>query len=182
LDKIRREANNKRYFRLVRGIYETNINAEPAFLAGVILSPSYLSFEWALSYYGLIPERVFAITSASLGSRKNKTYENAFGRFEYSDIPADAFSSGLLFMSQDGYYAKVATAEKALCDALYKWPVVKNVQELEELLFEDKRIDEVAFDSLDAALIRRLAPLYHAKNLGLLVKYLERKKRDEFPS
>ena len=92
LDKIKRDADNGVLFRLSRGIYETNGNTDPCLLASSILSPSYLSFDWALSYYGLIPEKVAAITSASLGVRKNKTFINQFGRYEYSDIPANAFS------------------------------------------------------------------------------------------
>jgi predicted transcriptional regulator of viral defense system len=39
-----------------RGLFE---------IANRIYAPSYVSFEMALSYYGLIPESVFAITSAS---------------------------------------------------------------------------------------------------------------------
>ena len=76
LDKIKRDISSGVLFRLTRGIYETNGNANPCFLAAPILSPSYLSFDWALSYYGFIPEKVVAITSASLNVRKNKTYIN----------------------------------------------------------------------------------------------------------
>lgn len=64
LDKIKRDTQNGVIFRLTRGVHETDRNIEPYYLVSSILSPSYLSFEWALSYYGLIPKKVVAITSA----------------------------------------------------------------------------------------------------------------------
>lgn len=43
---------------LKRGLYETDSTTPGLVLANSLLGPSYLSFEYALSYYGLIPERV----------------------------------------------------------------------------------------------------------------------------
>ncbi len=174
LDKIKREADKGTIIRLTNGIYETDKNVDPCLLASVILSPSYLSFDWALSYYGLIPERVTSITSATLGNRKNKTFENFFGRYEYTDIPVNAFSEGLTYLENGDYIVKIAMKEKALCDSLCKWRVVKNVKELKELLFLDKRIDEDEFETCDFKLMERLAGLYNKTNLKLLVKLIKR--------
>lgn len=179
LDKIKRDADKGVIIRLVKGIYETDKNAEPCLLASSILSPSYLSFDWALSFYGLIPERVFAITSASLGLRKNKTFENQFGRYEYTDIPVEAFSEGLTYLENSEYAAKIAMKEKAICDSLCKWRVVKNVKELKELLFEDKRIDEDEFALCDFELMKRLAKLYNKMNLKLLIKLIRKEYENE---
>ncbi|HPV69797.1 MAG TPA: hypothetical protein PK030_01970, partial [Bacilli bacterium] len=139
-----------------------------------ILSPSYLSFDWALSYYGLIPEKVVAITSASLNVRKNKTFINKFGRYEYSDIPANVFSEGLTYLESDDYIVKIATKEKAICDSLSKWRVVRSINDLKELLFVDKRIDEDEFASRDFRLMTRLAALYNKTNLDLLIKLIRK--------
>lgn len=147
LDKIKRDADKGILFRLTKGLYETDPHAEPYLLASSILSPSYLSFEWALSYYGLIPERVFAITSASMQIHKNKTFCNHFGRFEYGDVPSKVFPYGLTYLEEGEYIVKIASKEKAICDSLCKYRVVKNVEELKELLFEDKRFDEGEFAS-----------------------------------
>lgn len=179
LDKIKRDADKGVIIRLAKGIYETDKNAEPCLLASSILSPSYLSFDWALSFYGLIPERVFAITSASLGLRKNKTFENQFGRYEYTDIPVEAFSEGLTYLENSEYAAKIAMKEKAICDSLCKWRVVKNVKELKELLFEDKRIDEDEFALCDFELMKRLAKLYNKTNLKLLIKLIRKEYENE---
>ena len=174
LDKMKRDADKGIIFRLRNGIYETDKNAEPCLLASSILSPSYLSFDWALSYYGLIPEKVISITSATLGNRKNKTFENYFGRYEYTDVPIEVFSEGLTYLESGEYMVKIAMKEKAICDSLCKWRVVKSVKELKELLFIDKRIDEDEFATCDFKLMKRLAGLYKKTNLKLLIKLIVR--------
>lgn len=179
LDKIKRDTDRGIIIRLAKGIYETDKNVEPCLLASSISSPSYLSFNWALSYYGLIPEKVRAITSATLESRKNKVFENYFGRYEYTDIPLEAFSEGLTYLEKGEYMVKIATKEKAICDSLCKWRVVKNIKELKELLFEDKRIDEDEFSSCDFKLMKRLATLYNKTNLKLLIKLIQKEYENE---
>ncbi len=178
LDKIKRDTDKGILIRLTNGIYETDKGTEPCLLASSILSPSYLSFDWALSYYGLIPERVISITSASLGNRKNKTFENFFGRYEYTDIPVSAFSEGLLYLESGDYIVKIASKEKAICDSLCKWRVVKSVKELKELLFIDKRIDVDEFETCDFKLMERLASLYRKTNLKLLIKLIRKEYKN----
>ena len=179
LDKIKRDADKGIIFRLTRGIYETDKNIDPCLLASTIVSPSYLSFDWALSYYGLIPEKVTSITSATIGNRKNKTYKNYFGIYIYSDIPDTAFSEGLTYLESEDYIVKIAMKEKAICDSLCKWRVIKNVKELKELLFVDKRIDEYEFVSCDLKLMKRLAKLYNKTNLKLLIELIKKEYENE---
>ena len=174
LDKIKRDVDEGKLIRITRGLYETDRATNPIFLAGSILSPSYISFEYALSFYGLIPERAVAITSASLQMRKNKAFINDYGRFEYSDVPPSVFSSGLLLIENGNYAYKIASKEKALCDSLYKWRVIKSLKELKKLLFEDKRIDENEFVSLDFVELKRLASLYKNTNLELLIRLIKK--------
>jgi hypothetical protein len=69
--------------------------------------------------------------------------------------------------------------EKAICDSLCKWRVVKNVKELKELLFEDKRIDEDEFALCDFELMKRLAKLYNKTNLKLLIKLIRKEYENE---
>ena len=112
LDKIKREVDKGNIIRLTNGIYETDKEMDPCLLASSILSPSYLSFDWALSYYGLILEKVTSVTSATLGKRKNKTFENYFGRYEYTDVPVKAFPEGLIYLESKGYAVKVARKKR----------------------------------------------------------------------
>ena len=179
LDKIKRDVDKNILIRLTRGLYETDRNVSPYLLAAPILSPSYLSFEFALSYYHLIPERVFAITSASFCLRKNKTFINEFGRYEYSDIPSAAFPYEITYIEEGDYIVKIASKEKAICDSLYKWRVVSNLKELKELLFVDKRIDIYEFMSCDFEVMIKLAKLYKRTNLNLLIKLIRKEYQHE---
>ena len=179
LDKIKRDADKGILIRLTKGIYETDKSVDPYLLASSILSPSYLSFDWALSYYGLIPEKVTSITSATFGNRKNKTFVNYFGRYEYTDIPAKSFPEGLTYLESGEYVVKFATKEKAVCDSLCKWRVTKSIKELKELLFVDKRIDEDEFASCDFKLMERLAGLYDKTNLKLLIRLIRKEYGNE---
>mgnify|MGYP001314848454 CR=1 FL=1 len=56
--KIRRMADEGKLIPVVRGIYETDKNTPGHYLAPIIYGPSYLSFEFALAYHSLIPEKV----------------------------------------------------------------------------------------------------------------------------
>ena len=74
------------------------------------------------------------------------------------------------------YSYQVATPEKALCDKLYTISPVTSVKELKNLLFEDLRIDEDAFNKLSKEDILKMAPLYRSTNLNLLVKLIGEEK------
>jgi predicted transcriptional regulator of viral defense system len=174
LDKIKRDTDKGYLVRLNRALYETDNNVSPHFLASSILSPSYLSFDWALAFYGLIPEKVVSITSASLQVGKSKTFINLFGRYEYRDVSTTAFSEGLTYLENGDYVVKIATIEKSICDSLSKWRVIHSVKQLKELLFIDKRIDDESFSLCDFALMLRLASLYQQTNLKYLVKLIRK--------
>lgn len=176
-NKIRREVRAGRLIQITRGLYETDENVDGKYLAGYILGPSYLSFDYALYVYSLIPEAVYkTYTSATFNKRKAKKYQNQFGLFTYNDIPVAAYPLGILLYEENGYSYQIATAEKALCDKLYSLTPVRNLNEFRALLFDDLRIDEAEFKKLDLSAIETLAPLYRSNNLKILVKFVRRMK------
>jgi len=85
-------------------------------LANQLYRPSYISFTFALSYYHLIPETVYSITSAT--TRTTATFTVLEKRFVYHRIKRAAFT---------GYTAErvnhrtvwIAEPEKAFVDTLY---------------------------------------------------------------
>ena len=170
--KIRREVQGGRLVQVARGLYETDAHADGKYLAGAIYGPSYLSFDYALSVHALIPEAVYAYTSATFRKGKTKRYENAFGTFLYRDVPAAVYSLGVEIRVEGEYSYQIASPEKALCDKLYSLSPVYSVKALKELLFDDLRIDEAAFFALHKDDISQLAPLYRATNLKLLAKFM----------
>ncbi|MEG1825899.1 MAG: hypothetical protein RR218_01410 [Gordonibacter sp.] len=173
-NKLIRMVRDGQIIPIVRGLYETDRTASPHLLAGSIYGPSYLSFEFALSCHGLIPERVATITSATFSKKKKKEYSTPFGRFTYRDVPPAAFPLGIETREADGYHYRIACPEKALCDQLYKLPPVAGTKELEYLLFDDLRIDRGEFAKLNAAEIHSYEGKYRCTNVKLLDKSLRR--------
>lgn len=174
-NKIAYEEKNNNLIKLKRGLYETNKNADPLTIANVLLSPSYISFETALAYYGMIPERVYAIKSATFKKNKKKEYKNIFGLFLYQDVNLNAYPYDINQIEIDGVKVMMASKEKALLDLLSVISPRNNKKELTDLLFDDLRIDEVLFDELDKYKIIKLCELYSSKTLKILKKYLEAK-------
>ena len=147
--KIRRLVKDKSLIQIKKGLYEDDERCDPKYLAPWICSPSYLSFDYTLYLYDLIPERAYAYTSATFGKRKRKTFCNAFGTYTYQDIPKDAYPHGIVNIIEDSYTYLIATREKAICDKLYSISPVANVKNLSYLLFSDLRIDEDDFWALE---------------------------------
>ena len=171
--KMGRLVKEGKYQRVIRGLYETDHDTPGEYLAQAIYSPSYLSFEFALSRYDLIPETVFSFTSATVGKRRSKTYNTPFGTFTYKDVPEKAFAYGIRYIDTDrgGYW--IAGPEKALCDKVYSMHPVHSVKAMRALLFEDLRIDEDLFFGTDMALIDDLSERYGSTNVRLLRKVRE---------
>ena len=59
-------------------------------LANTILGPSYISLEYALSFYNLIPEAVYEMTSVC--TKRSKKFNTEVGVFNYKHIKKELFS------------------------------------------------------------------------------------------
>ena len=173
--KIRRLVADGELVPLIRGLYETDRNISGHYLAPIIYGPSYLSFEFALAYYSLSPEAVYNFTCASFEKRKVKQYTTSFGTYTYRDIPSNVYPIGLNLHAEHGYGFIMASPEKAICDELYKISPVRNMRELEYLLFEDLRVDQEGFFRLNLTDLRSLSVHYHTQNHKLLHAYLKRR-------
>lgn len=175
--KIERMVKNGELTRVVRGLYETDSHTPGYLLSASIYGPSYLSFEYALAHHGLIPEAVHQFTSACFGKKRVKQFETPFGVFSYRDVPEVAFPYGVLPMVENGYSYRMATPEKALCDELYKLSPCANLAELEQLLFENLRIDRQALLNLNLTDMNEIASLYQTKNHKLLRSWIRKETR-----
>lgn len=178
--KITREIANGKLIKLKNGLYETDKNAKGIYLAGSIYGPSYISFEYALYYYDLIPERVTWFTSATCNKNRTKIFDNDFGRFSYQDIPSRVYPLGVNLIFENGYAFQIASREKAICDKLYTIRPVSNIKEMEELLLDDLRIDEDELDKLNYDDIELIAKYYHSTNVTFFQKYMKRRLGNEY--
>ncbi len=174
--KIGRMTEEGLLFPIIRGFYEDNADTPGHYLAGSIYGPSYISFEFALAYYGLIEKKTWpVITSAAYGKRKEKYHETVFGNFSYRDIPKKAFSKELVLHCENGYSFVMASPEKALCDELYKVAPAANLKELRSLMFDEIGLGKRKINRLDPTVLTGLADLYGCRNLHLLKSFLRKK-------
>lgn len=152
--------------RVKKGLYvfgpayaRTPISKE--ILANLIYGPSCISLEYALAYYGLIPERVEQVTSIT--PKRNKRFATSLGIFSYRYLPLEKYTLGLTLRAvDDKRQCLIATPEKALVDYLYflRNTQVDNFDEVRVLLFDDVRLDEAAFFQFDIDLFQQLAQVY----------------------
>lgn len=173
-DKLAHMVKKKECIPVIQGLYETNPTTPGYRLANTICSPSYLSFEFALSYHGLIPEAVYNFTSATFEKKKKKEFKTHFGTFTYRDVPSAAYPYGIECVSENGYTFQIASPEKALCDELYIQSPVTSQRELKELLFDSLRIDWELFCKLNMDDILFLNSKYHCTNIQKLTKTMEK--------
>ena len=173
--KINNECKKGILVKIKRGLYSDDLYNDKEVIANICYNPSYISFEYALSYYGVIPEFVSTFTSATFGKKNNKIYHMKDCTFDYKNVPDEVFPMGILIMknSNDISY-KIASKEKALCDLLYSKYPVRSIKDLKTLLFEDMRIDENEFLKMNVKFIKEIAPLYHSNTLNVLKKYLSK--------
>ena len=118
---LHRWAQAGRVERLRRGLYtlsesERGVPLTSAYLASVLVEPSYLSGVWVLSQNSVIPEAVFTVTSATRGRKVH--FDNVCGRFAYYRLPECAWF-GFSSKEVQGYYILSADCEKALLDSIY---------------------------------------------------------------
>ncbi|MCF7919922.1 MAG: hypothetical protein K9N06_08410 [Candidatus Cloacimonetes bacterium] len=145
-------------------------------MSSIIYGPSYVSFESALSYYNLIPERVSGITCATFRKNKNREFHTPVGDFYYYYLPAPVYPYEVVIREENGQNFLIATPEKAICDSLYKTKEINNIKEIGELLLSDWRVDLDTLMTLDISVLESIVPLYRKKICRLFLKWLAKEK------
>lgn len=138
-------------------------------LANLVSGPSYVSFEYALSFYGLIPERVTTITSATFG--KARTFDTPLARFSYRPVPRRVFPTGVRLVELGANRAfLLASREKALCDtiAASRGLNARSRGAFQTALADDLRIDMHQLATLDGDAVADLASRWPSRRLARL--------------
>ena len=179
-DKIMKFIKNNELIRLKKGVYcfSKDYRDTPLDLISVsamLYSPSYVSFEYALSYHGMIPERVEEVSCAT--TKNNKLFETQIGRFSYKKIPEKAYPLGVEWLYDEKLGGRfIASAEKALCDKIRYDKGIGTLTQKSMIIYlkEDLRID-LNFE-LDSQLIEKIAKVYKSKNLRTLAQVIRKGK------
>ena len=149
--------------RLKRGLYALKIDPpSEQEIANALYKPSYLSFDYALAYYNLIPEMVYEVTSAT--TKPTRLFTTDTLAFGYYTIKTEAYTG--YHLKQEGerrFY--IAEPEKTVVDYLYALTLGKR-----GLLGERALNDRLQISSLDKEKIRAYAKLFARPPLDLLVE------------
>jgi hypothetical protein len=148
-------------------------------LANMIYGPSCLSLDFALHYYGLIPERVEAVTSVTNG--RGRRFHTPVGLFIYRPIPPGAFPVGIDQVQLEGGRSfLIAVPEKALADKIQddRGTGIRNQEEMRVFLLQNLRIDAESIEKLQTETLSILAERYGSRKLQLLNKVIARMRKE----
>jgi predicted transcriptional regulator of viral defense system len=167
--------------RIKKGIYipgpKYKRDISRGVLSNLIYGPSYVSFEYALSWYGLIPERVYSMTCACF--KKKKTFNTPLGLFAYNTIPGRAYSVGVELVNEANTQFLMASAEKAMADTLAKSTNIESMGKLEEYLYHEHRMEYDEIQKLNKEQMTAIGNVYKKKNITLFADYLNLKAHNE---
>lgn len=178
-DKISELIKRGELVSLRRGLYipgaDLDLPSPNTFLiANHLRGPSYVSLESALSYWGMIPERVYGISSVTL--KTAKIYNTAAGRYSFEHLNAPYYSFGIQSVILTPLQTiLIASPEKALCDKIVLTTGVhlRSVRQTERFLFDDLRINEDALLSLNTEELETwIEDAPKSSSLEMLVKTL----------
>ncbi len=176
-DKISELIKSKELISIRRGLYVTGPNMDlptpaPFLIANHLRGPSYVSLESALSYWNIIPERAYEISSVTI--KTSKTYKTAIGRFSYQQLKVPYYSYGIKNVT---YSPKqtilMASPEKALCDKIVLTPHInlRSIKQTKAFLIEDLRIDVEVLKTLNLKLIESwVAKAPKKGSISMLIK------------
>jgi len=177
-DKITRMLRKGEIIRIKKGLY----TCSPAYggkisrktIANLIYGPSYISLDYALQYWGLIPEKVELVTSMT--SKRNKMFNTPLGAFSYKYLHHSKFYPGVLLEkgelggrgSKTGFF--IASQEKAICDRIASVREIHKAEDIPEYLEWDIRID-MELLSLDVQLLHQIEKAYKKKSVTAFVRW-----------
>lgn len=154
--------------KIVKGYYtfsSQNLNENTLFeIANRIYAPSYISLEMAFSWYHLIPESVYGITSVS--TRRTFEIHSVIGDFIYKTVKPELFF-GYELVKYNNKHIKIASIEKAVLDYFYLNPHIKQEADFSSLRFNaenflDRLNRETFFNFLDRFKQKSLSKRIHA--------------------
>ena len=107
---------------LKRGVYTLNdtegrVSVSLYLLSNILYSPSYISLETALDFYGIIPESVVDITAVT--TKKTADFSNKYGVFRYYSIIKNLFDDFIAVKDEFDNAFFIASPERAMIDFFY---------------------------------------------------------------
>ncbi len=159
-------AKKGQIIRLKNGLYLITDKKGAAIIENVALKmyePSYISLEWALSVYGIIPEIVYNVTSIT--TKATRKFKNEFGLFIYKTIKKNLFW-GYKKEEKNGQMYLIAEPEKALLDYVYfNLSKIKKTEDIEEL-----RLNKFLVRGLDQNKLKEYQKIFNNKKINKIMQ------------
>ena len=177
-DKITDLLRKSAIIRVKKGLYVFGPHYSRApysreLLANLIYGPSYVSLEYALSYYGMIPEWVETVTSVTCG--KNRVFSTPAGRFTYWSVPTAAYRIGIDLVEIGNHRSfLIASREKALADYVChdRGSGLRKVGEFSKYLLDHLRVDPEVISKLDPESLAAIGKAYGSNKIRLLAGFV----------
>ena len=168
--QISRWVKDGRLIRLHKGLYVLaepyrKINPEKFCIANTLKSPSYVSLQSALGFYGMIPEYVPEVTSVT--TVRPQTIQTPLGRFDFRHINKKMFWGYKKTKLSDGQSAFLACPEKALLDLIYLTAGGDSPDFIEQLRLQN-------FERLNKNILRQFAEKSGYPKLIRTCRHIER--------
>ncbi len=177
-DKIHRMLSRGMLIQLKRGLFVKapayGGHIRPFEIANLLYGPSHVSFETALGYYGLIPERVDTVISAT--SKRKAQFSTPVGRFEYRYLNQARYAIGFTWQHEEGHAFLIATPEKALADVIAGIPGMA-MRAMGRFLEEDLRVDIDEVLRLDPVQMESIANAYSNRSVRALARWMSKSRR-----
>lgn len=167
--------NSGKIVQLKRGLYTLappfqQVKPHPFFLANRLQPASYVSFQSALLYYGLIPEHVPVTTSAT--TKKTRFWETPPGTFSYRHIKVVWFNNYTRINLGENQTAFIANPEKAVLDLILLEPESGSVEYIQGLRLQNLHV-------LDINKMKRLVEKSRKPKLARAFKHIAQLAFDE---
>lgn len=148
----------------------------PEMLANLVYGPSMISLDYALAWYGLIPERVDLLTSIATG--RSRQFDTPVGRFSYTHLSERRYAFGATIQQSNTGNWLIAEPIKALADKVWtdKHFHPTSPASYTDYLFEDLRVDEaILAGSYNKNNIIDLEHAYSTRKVSWMVEFLHKR-------
>ena len=137
------------------------------YIGGILVPQSYVSLEYALSFYGFLAEQVYTVTYIT--TQKTRKFQNNLFSFSYRNIKPALYWGYMKRPFGDLSY-QMASPAKAMFDFLYLTPVGTD-QATRNLLF-DSRFNWGVFSAKDKKEFQEIIEKSTSKKMANILKYL----------
>lgn len=153
LPRLSEWQKKNKLIKLRQGMYSTSDFFQKEchlyFAANRMYTPSYVSFETALSAYSIIPEATYKIISAT--SNKTQYFKSPIGSFSYHHINS-RLMFGYILGSFEKWTYRIASLEKAILDFLYIHSDIQTLDDFDALRWNTEQLKMMDWETVETYL------------------------------